>query len=300
MNDKRKVSPIVAFREFLENRVGQIRSALPAHISPERFIRVVLTAAAVDPEIIACNRQSLWNACLRACNDGLLPDGIEGAIVAYKGKAQWLPMYQGLLKKFRNSGEFKWIASGIVYDGEEYDHYIDETGEHFRHRPGDNLEGRKIRRVYAIATTKNGGSFIADMPLAEVDRRRAMSRASRDDAPWKQWPEEMMKKTALRALSKLLPKSSDLDTLLRRDEQDLLGIEDRQAIAGRPDAVSALDHFGAEEEEGDDGEPDRKAAAGDNRLQPLQKSPRRGSAADESTTDKEQPPAHPLLGAEGA
>lgn len=297
MNDKRKAEPIIAFREFLEARVGQIKSALPAHISPERFIRIVLTAAAVDPEILACNRQSLWNACLRACNDGLLPDGVEGAIVAYKGKAQWMPMYQGLLKKFRNSGEFKWVTSGIVYEGEEYDHFIDETGEHFKHRPGDNTEGKKIRRVYAIATTKDGGSFIADMPLAEIDKRRAMSRASRDDAPWKQWPAEMMKKTALRVLSKLLPKSSDLDTLIRRDDEGLLGIEDhRRTIAARPDGVSALDHFAADEEDDDNiFPPDRKAgAAGDNRPQSLQKPARRGSGADESSeTNKEQsPPAH--------
>lgn len=292
MNDKRKASPIIAFREFLETRVGQIKSALPPHISPERFIRVVLTAAATDPEILACNRQTIWNACLRACNDGLLPDGIEGALVPFKGKAQWMPMYQGLLKKFRNSGEFKWVTSGIVYEGEEYDHFIDETGEHFRHRPSDDIEGRKIRRIYAIATTRDGGSFIADVPLAAINKRRAMSRTTREDAPWKQWPDEMMKKTALRMLSKLLPKSSDLDSLIRRDEDGLLGIEDRRAIAASPDAVSALDHFAADDENDDDTfPPDRKAgAAGDNQLQSLQKPSRRGSAPDESKTDKEQPP----------
>ena len=287
-------APMVALREFLSVRIGEIKVALPPHISPERFIRVVLTAASITPDILACDKQTLWNSCLRACNDGLLPDGIEGAIVPFKGKAQWMPMYQGLLKKFRNSGEFKWVAAGIVYEGDEYDHFIDETGEHFRHRAADAPSG-KIRRVYAIATTKGGGSFIADMPLADINKRRAMSRATRDDAPWKEWPEEMMKKTALRMLSKLLPKSSDLDALLRRDEEDLLGVprEERGQMPAPqgPLVLSALDQFAGEpgaKSPPAEGPPER---AGDNQNQALQGGAGDGQPPGESETKPEPPPA---------
>jgi recombination protein RecT len=245
----KRTQPMIALREFLDNRMAEIKTALPAHMSPERFIRVVLTAAQINPDILACERQSLWNACMRAANDGLLPDGVEGAIVPYKSKATWIPMYQGLLKKFRNSGEFKWVTAGIVHEGDEYDHWIDETGEHFRHRPSDDSTGKKVRRVYALATTKDGGSFIADLSLAEINKRKAMSRASREDAPWKLWEAEMQKKTALRVLSKLLPKSSDLDALMRRDEEALLGVEavdQRRAEIAQPStAKSTLDAFGA-------------------------------------------------------
>jgi recombination protein RecT len=245
----KRAQPMIALREFLDNRMAEIKTALPAHMSPERFIRVVLTAAQINPEILACERQSLWNACMRAANDGLLPDGVEGAIVPYKSKATWIPMYQGLLKKFRNSGEFKWVTAGIVHEGDEYDHWIDETGEHFRHRPSDDNVGKKVRRVYALATTKDGGSFIADLSLTEINKRKAMSRATREDAPWKLWEPEMQKKTALRVLSKLLPKSSDLDALMRRDEEALLGVESvdarRAEIAQPSTAKSTLDAFGA-------------------------------------------------------
>jgi recombination protein RecT len=249
--EPKRIPPMVQLRNFLDQRMGEIKTALPAHISPERFIRVVITAAQINPEILACDRQSLWNACMRAANDGLLPDGVEGAIVPFKSKATWIAMYGGLLKKFRNSGEFKWVTAGLVYENDEYDHWIDETGEHFKHRPADDNTGKKIRRVYALATTKEGGSFIADMSVSEVDKRRKMSRAQREDAPWKVWPEEMMKKTALRQLSKLLPKSSDLDSLMRRDEEALYGMESveerRQTIAARPaDTAFMLDAFGAE------------------------------------------------------
>ena len=245
-----RAHPIVQLRSFLDARANELKTALPVHISPERFIRVVMTAIQLNPDIAACDRSTLWNSCLRCANDGLIPDGAEAALVAYKQKVQYIPMYQGLVKKFRNSGEFKHINAGIVYEGEEFEHWLDETGEHFKHVPGDERDPSKIRRVYATATTKDGGFFIADMSLSEINKRKAMSRASREDAPWRQWEGEMQKKTALRQLSKLLPKSSDLDVLMQRDEAALLGVEavdDRRDAIAASDPVSALQRFAQEE-----------------------------------------------------
>ncbi len=265
--------PIIVLREYLEARSSELKAALPPHIPEAKFIRAVVTACQINPDLLACEKRSMWNACLRACNDGLLPDGVEGAIVPFKSQAQWMPMYQGQLKQFRNSGQFKWVGAGIVREGDDYDHWIDENGEHFKHRPADDNTG-KIRRIYAAATTKDGGFFLADMSPADVDKRRKMSRASRGDAPWQTWPEEMMKKTAIRMLSKMLPKSSDrddLDQFIRRDEEDDLGIShDDQTSRG---SGSMLDHFaddheqqktsGASDSSGSPGEPGGGGQVGD-------------------------------------
>lgn len=260
-----KQHPMVILRDYLDRRTAEIKTALPAHISPERFIRVVMTAVQINPDLLACERASLWNACMRCASDGLIPDGTEAALVPFKGKVTYIPMYRGLLKKFRNSGEFKWITAGIVYEGDDYEHWISETGEHFRHVPSDDTTGKKVRRVYALATTKDGGSFIADLSLAEINKRKAMSRASREDAPWKMWESEMQKKTALRMLSKLLPMSSDLDALIQRDEAALLGVEAvderRQAIA-RPVGNAALDEFAGAEESASQVRPDAEESGG--------------------------------------
>jgi hypothetical protein len=96
-----------------------------------------------------------------------------------------------------------------VRQGEEFTYFKDEHGVHVRHVPGENYEA-PINRVYAIATTTDGACFVAVMTMAEVDKIKRMSRNTRDDGPWKQWPTEMMKKTALRRLSKLLPTMRDL------------------------------------------------------------------------------------------
>jgi recombination protein RecT len=236
--------PIVQLRGYLTARASEFKTALPDHIEPERFIRVVITAVNSNPDLLACDRATLWNACIRCASDGLLPDGTEAALVPFKSRCTYIPMYQGLLKKFRNSGQFRHVNTGIVYAGEEFSHWIDETGEHFRHVPGDDRDEKNIRRVYATATTKDGAFFCADLTLSEVLKHEKMSRATRDDAPWKQWRPEMMRKTAIRVLAKLLPKSSDLDNFMRREEFD--EVQDR-AVDQVPRLVeerSALDAFG--------------------------------------------------------
>ena len=246
--------PLVVLNTYLTDRVDSLRNALPPHIKPDRFISSVMTAVQLNPDLMACDRRSLWLSCMRCAQDGLLPDGQEAAIVPYKQKASYLPMYQGLLKKFRNSGQFKWVTANLVYEGETFEHWITQDGEHFKHIPADDNTGKKVRRVYALATTKDGGSFIADLSLADIKKRQNMSRASRDDAPWKQWPDEMMKKTAIRVLSKLLPKSSDLDAFLQTDEQESLGVEAKESIADQRGAAfgNVLDHFAESAGEGTD------------------------------------------------
>src|SRR5580765_140358 len=204
--DNRK-PPIVVLRERLEARSNELKNAL-TDVSPEQFIRALITSAQVNPDLQACSFQSIWLACMRACRDNLLPDGREGAIVPYKSTAQWIPMYQGLLKRFRQSGECKWIGADVVREGEVFEHWIDQGGEHFKHVP-DGDEKAAIVKVYAAALTKDGAFYVAVMSISEINKIKAMSKASRDDSPWKVWPGEMMKKTALRRLSKLLPAGRD-------------------------------------------------------------------------------------------
>jgi recombination protein RecT len=248
--EKPQVHPVTALENSFNRRADELRRALPAHISTDHFIRVVTTAVQLNLDLLTCDRTSLWNECLKCAQDGLLPDNREAALIPFKSKVTYIPMVYGLLKKFRNSGQFKWVDADIVYQGDEFHHYKDETGPHFKHTPGDERDPKKIRRIYATATTKDGGFFIEDMTPSEVQKRRNMSRASREDAPWNKWPEEMMKKTALRSLAKLLPMSSDIDALMERDEAALLGVESieeaRTALAERPSTQAMLDQFGGD------------------------------------------------------
>lgn len=238
--------PLISLREHFETRTGELKNALPVHIPPERFIRVVLTAVQLNPDLLAADRQSLWNAALKAASDGLLPDGREGAIVPFKDKAQWMPMVGGLLKRFRNSGQFKSVSVDIVREGEEFSYWKDEHGEHMRHVPGDG-SGKPIK-AYALATTIDGGVMIRVMTEAQINKRRNASRA-KNSPLWNEWTEEAWMKTVLRNLAKHLPTSSDLDDLIRRDDE--LYEFKSAAVPTQPtqeikNVAAALDAFGAE------------------------------------------------------
>lgn len=258
-------------KDFVKMR-PQFENALPAHIPVERFERVVMTALQNNPKLLACRRQSLFNACMRAAQDGLLPDGREGAIVPFGdeddgGKKQsdtcsWMPMILGIRKKARNSGEISdWYAE-VVHEGDEFDFQLGDEPRLY-HKP--SLMGgrtRKITAAYSICVFKDGTRSREVMTIAEIeDVRQRYSRAKK--GPWSDpvaYP-EMCRKTVARLHSKSLPMSTDLDTLIRRDDElyDLTGASDR---APRPKRIgnqrAALDHFaagdGATNGRGQDGE----------------------------------------------
>lgn len=235
--------PIVVMRERFESRKDELKNALPSDVSPDAFIRAFMTSAQINPELQGCTWSSLWEAALRACRDGLLPDGVEAAVVPFKSRAQYIRMYGGVLRQFRRSGQFKWLKSDVVREGEKFEHWVTNAGEHFLHVPGDDFTA-PIVKAYALATTKDGGEFCKVMSRAEIDKHRAYSRAQRDDSPWKVWYEAMAQKTAIIQLAKTLPNARDLvgdDDVIETEAPTATPIP----IARTPGAAAALDQFAA-------------------------------------------------------
>jgi recombination protein RecT len=212
---------VAEIRTQLDTMLGQFATVLPKHIPVERFGRTVLTAVQTNPDLLNVGRRSLWNACMKAAQDGLLPDGREGALVTYKSKgvpiAQWLPMIAGIRKKVRNSGE---IATWDVHVVHEKDYFEFELGDlpHIVHRPIRGDRGRIIA-AYSVALLKSGERSREVMWIDEIEQIRQRSRAG-DSGPWKTDYGEMAKKTVAKRHSKVLPMSTDLDDLLRRDDDE--------------------------------------------------------------------------------
>jgi recombination protein RecT len=211
-----KRDQVDVFKSQVMNRESEFRMALPTHIPVERFMRVVNTAVTGNPDLLTADRVTLFQSAMKAAQDGLLPDGRDGALVIFGGKVQWMPMIGGILKKVRNSGELLSISAYVAYSNDEFEYSLGDE-EKITHRPALDDRG-KPRLVYAIAKTKDGGIYREVMTVAEVEKVRAVSRA-KNAGPWKDWWDEMARKTVLRRLSKRLPMSSDLDDLVRRDDE---------------------------------------------------------------------------------
>lgn len=203
----------------------QFAMALPEHITPKKFVRTLQTAVSSSPNLAQCERNSLLSACMRAAADGLLPDGREAAIVPFKDKsgqqrATYMAMVSGILKKVRNSGELATITSQIVYKNDKFEYWIDSTGEHVEHRPTMFGERGEMIGAYALAKTRAGEVYIEVMSMEELNKVRNASRA-KNSGPWQSWETEMHRKTVIKRLSKRLPMSTDLEQVIRREDEDL-------------------------------------------------------------------------------
>lgn len=210
----------------------QFKSALPPHISPDKFVRVVMTAVSQNKDLVDADRNSLFASCLKSAADGLLCDGREAALTIFKDKsgskiATYMPMTAGILKKIRNSGELSSITAQIVYGKDSFKYYVDADGEHINHEP--NLFGDRGSPigVYALAKTKDGGVYIEVLTVQQVEAIKKVSRSAQY-GPWSgPFEHEMWKKSAIRRLSKRLPMSTDIDATLHADD-DLFMSEEKE------------------------------------------------------------------------
>lgn len=219
---------------------SQFLEVLPKTIPSDKFVRMVSMLLHLKPELTRpnVNRQSLLLSLIRCAADGLLPDGREATITLFnegedegsKGdsgrlkQAVYMPMYQGLLKQIRNSGELKEISCHVVYANDHWKHTKGDV-ERIEHADAEGERGKPVR-VYCVLHTKDGGVYRAVLNADDIGKLKARSQMGRKNkGPWNTDWEEMWKKSAIRKVSKHAPKSSELDRYLEvvRDQDDPVG-----------------------------------------------------------------------------
>lgn len=203
-------------RNQLTAMTPQFAAALPKHVSPERFVRVMMTAIQTTPALLNADRRTLFAAATKAAQMGLLPDGREGAIVTFKDQAQWMPMVAGIMKLVRNSGEISTWSVQAVYENDNFDFCLGDE-EHITHKPALSNRGKLIA-VYSIVSMKDGEKSREVMSVEDVNGIRARSRSG-NSGPWVTDFSEMAKKTVVRRHAKRLPLSTDIDGAIRDDDE---------------------------------------------------------------------------------
>ena len=219
-------------RSALEKMAPQFKAALPAHVSVEKFVRVTLTAVQTNPQLINADRRTLFAAATKAAQMGLLPDGREGAIVTFKDQAQWMPMVAGIMKLVRNSGEISTWSVQAVYENDQFDFMLGDD-EHITHKPALSNRGKLIA-VYSIVTMKDGEKSREVMSVEDVEAIRKRSRSA-NAGPWVTDYAEMAKKTVVRRHSKRLPLSTDIDGVIRDDDELFMPPPEQPTTAPAPE-----------------------------------------------------------------
>lgn len=223
------VAPITQFKQQLTAMSSQFGVALPSHIKPEKFQRVVLTVVQSTPDLLEADRQSLFDSCIKCASDGLIPDGREAALTVFNTKVkrggrdewikkvQYIPMMAGIQKRVRNSGLIDSIQAHVIYEKDtfEWEQGFDERIIHKPFFPGDR--GKAVG-AYAIAKFKDGTYQFEVMDVAEIERIRAASKTGQF-GPWKDWWAEMARKSVFKRLAKWLPLDADVDDLIEYDNR---------------------------------------------------------------------------------
>jgi len=194
----------------------EIARALPKGMDADRIARLALTAVRKDPKLAECNPASFAGALLTSAALGLEPNlGGEAYLVAYKGECTLIVGYQGYAKLFWQHPLARHLDAQAVHQADEFD-YAYGLDPYLRHKPAKGDRG-DIVAYYAVAALSTGAKAFVVLSPAEVKELRgpASGRAGQIADP-QHW---MERKTVLRQLLKLLPKSTALQAAMDADEK---------------------------------------------------------------------------------
>lgn len=257
------LTPMESLRKEATAMEMEFSRALPPHIPKDRFLRVLMTAVQTSmasnfTNLLECDRRSLWQAAMRAAQDGLLPDGREAAILKYGNAAQFIPMVAGIRKKARNSGEISTWDVHCVYKN---DHFVLRLGDSpsIEHTYDLSQDRGELIGAYSVALLKDGSKSYEVMSINEIRAIRDRSQAWQafkngkiKSTPWASDEAEMARKTVAKRHAKQLPSSADLDDLMRRDDELYDFKKEGEDVTTnvtelkRPKGKAALDQFAAQ------------------------------------------------------
>lgn len=218
-------------RVQLTKMAGEFRMALPSHITPDKFNRIVLTAVQQNPDLMHADRRTLLMAATKCAQDGLLPDGREAAFVIFNTKtkdangkeswvkaAQYLPMVAGILKRVRNGGVVSSLEAHVIYANDHFV-WIQGTESSLEHKPMFPGDRGEMIGAYAVARFKDGSPPVFRvMDKARIEKARNVSR-TKNGPLWTQWVDEAWQKTVLRNLAKSLPADAEIEQIARHDDE---------------------------------------------------------------------------------
>jgi len=194
---------------------GAVKRALPSVMTPERFTRIAVSALSTTPKLQDCHPMTFIGAMMTAAQLGLEPNtplGQAYLIPFWNGKSKRMECqfqlgYKGMIDLAYRSGQISSIQAHVVRENDkfEYSYGLEPT---LSHVPALADRGAPVS-VYAVFKTKDGGFGFKVMSWEEVMQHGQRFSKSYGSGPWQTNPEEMAKKTVLKAVLKYAPLSSE-------------------------------------------------------------------------------------------
>lgn len=246
-------------RGMLRKMIPEFEKAMPRGMEATQLARDAMTCLSNNRELenLRDGGVSFVGALMTCAQLGLRP-GVgalgQAYIIPFKGKAQFILGYQGMIELANRSGEIASISARAVHQNDEFDisYGLDET---LVHKPVLNGERGPVIGYYAVGKRTNGGYSFVYMNRQEMIEHK-IKFALAQNGPWKNHFDAMALKTVIRKLFTFLPRSTEIQSAIIADGT--------QRIDVSPDAdlSQVVEYAETIDEEGnviDDSEPPQEA-----------------------------------------
>lgn len=226
--------------DLVERQKPEMARVMPKHLTADKMARLALTVLRKTPGLNACTPESFLGSLMTCSQLGLEPGPMgEAYLVPHKNKrtgtveCTLIIGYQGYSKLFWQSPQAKHLGAEAVFENDFFEYELGLEPK-LVHKPAIGNRGNVVA-FYAVASLTSGGSAFVVLSPEDCRKIRGTSGPNGGIADPMYW---MEKKTALRQLVKLMPKSTELAAALvhdggvRRDPQ-------AAALERGPDAINA-------------------------------------------------------------
>ena len=198
---------------LIQNNADKLKAAMPSILTPERFVRIALTAINKTPKLAECSQTSLLSCLMDLAQLGIEPDGRRAHLIPYGNQATLIMDYKGLIELGRRSGQLSLWRPELVCENDVFEY---DKGQVTQHKINFKEARGKPYAVYSYVKFKDGSEDWEVMTIDEVESIRERSKA-KNAGPWKTDYFEMAKKTVIRRHSKRLPLSAEFRDALEKD-----------------------------------------------------------------------------------
>ena len=208
----------------LKEMMPQFQLAMPRGAEAAQLVRDALTVIRQTPKLLECDKGSLLGSLMTCAQLGLRPGvGALGHayVIPFKGQAQFILGYQGMLELANRSNEVEGVVARIVYENDVFQ--VDYGSDKLTHIPAMTGRG-KVIGYYAKFYRKGSDRPVFEwMSVADAEEHRdkfamAKTRDGRVVGPWVQHFDSMALKTVVRKLFKWMPRTTQMQTAIIADE----------------------------------------------------------------------------------
>lgn len=233
--ENKTIEPVnenLTLKAYMKRMEGEIKRALPAVLTPERFTRIVLTALSKDPRLQLCTPESFLGAMMQAAQLGLEPNTPLGHayLVPYQRfnketkkktwECQFQLGYKGIVDLVRRRNEVGQIDAQTVYSNDEFSYSLG-LNPTLIHKPALRDRGEPVF-FYGVYKLKDGVGFgFCVMSMDDVQKHaQKYSQSVKQGvfSPWDSNFEAMAQKTVLKRALKYAPMSVEFQRALSMDE----------------------------------------------------------------------------------